>query len=351
MLKIVNHHTVRRGEFVSWSPDFFRRINFNLGNSLISETLLKLIPGASLHDTLQDVENILDPKKAALQLNNECNKSIFVLQDHVIFNSMPLSKSIDSEKILRCATFLENVRIPTLVVSLTMRKHLDSRIDHSYLLPESIELLKSLRNPFVSVGTRGFVTNNLLKEFGGIKVSAVGCPSFYARNTNRTREINLENVGTNGRFVNLSESSIHIAQGDDFGEPLLIKEVNRDGRLHATKEFKKRMSEFYDPDFLDKLYFPASTMDWRVATGKLSLVAGTRLHGAILALTLGIPVLTTASDVRAKETLEFMNIPHRDQLIKQNFSNMAIESKNDFQEFDYKYPEKLQKFLNWLNAG
>jgi len=351
MLTIVNHHIVKSSEIVSWTPEFVSRINFNLGNSLISETLLKLIPGASLHHTLYDIENLLDPKKAALQLNNEFSKCIFVMQDHVIFNSMPLSKSIDSKKILRCAAFLKNVRIPTLVVSLTMRKPLDSGFDNLNLIPESIELLKSLRNPFVSVGTRGFATKNFLKDFGGIKVSAVGCPSFYARKTNITKEINLENIGTNGRFANLSESSIHIAQGDDYGEPLLIKEVKGDGRLHATKELKKKMHEFYDPDFLDKLYFPASTMDWRVATKKLSLVAGTRLHGAILALTQGIPALTTASDVRAKETLEFMNIPYTKLLNKQNFSNIAIESRNDFKEFDYKYPEKLQNFLSWLSTG
>lgn len=351
MLTIVNHHTVKRTEFPSWSPEFLNRINFNLGNSLISESLLKLIPGASLHDRLYDIEKIPDPKKAALQLNNEFNKCIFVMQDHLIFNSMPESKSIDAEKILRCATFLKNLRIPTLVASLTMRNSLDSGNENSFLIPESIELLKSLRNPFVSVGTRGFATSNLLKEFGGIKVSAVGCPSFYVRRTNIIKEMDLENIGTNGRFANLPESSIHIAQGDDFGEPPLIKEVKGDGRIHATKKFQKKMHEFYDPDFLEKVYFPASTMDWRVATKKLSLLAGTRLHGAILALTLGVPVLTTASDIRAKETLEFMKIPYTDQLSRQNFSKIATESRYCFEEFDDIYPEKLQNFLSWLNAG
>jgi hypothetical protein len=351
MLTIINHHTVKRTELVSWSPEFLSRINFNLGNSLISETLLELIPGASLLEAFFDIENIPDPKKAALQINNKFKKCFFVMQDHIIFNSMPQSNSIDAKKILRCATFLENVRIPTLVVSLTVRKSLDSGIDDSHLIPESIELLKSLRNPFVSVGTRGFETLTLLKEFGGIKVSAVGCPSFYARKADTTREINLENIGTNGRFANLPESSIHIAQGDDFGEPLLIKEIKGDGRIHPTKKLQKKMRHFYEPDFLDKLYFPASTMDWRVATKKLSLVGGTRLHGAILALTLGIPVLTTASDVRAKETLEFMNIPYVDQLTRQNFSKFAVESRNYFREFDYKYHEKLQNFLSWLNSG
>lgn len=351
MLTIVNHHTAKRSEFPSWSPEFLNRINFNLGNSLISETLLKLIPGASLHDTLYGIENIPDPKKAALQLNNDYNKCIFVMQDHVIYNSMPQSNSIDAKKILRCATFLESLRIPTLVVSLTVRKSLDSGIDDSHLIPESIELLKSLRNPFVSVGTRGFATKNLLNEFGGIKVSAVGCPSFFVRKADTTREINLEIIGTNGRFANLPESSIHIAQGDDFGEPLLFKDIKGDGKIHVTKKLQKKMHKFYEPDFLDKLYFPASTMDWRVATKKLSLVGGTRLHGAILALTLGIPVLTTASDVRAKETLEFMNIPYVDQLTSQNFSKLAVESRSYFKEFDYKYHEKLQNFLSWLNAG
>ena len=117
MLTIVNHHTVKRSEIPSWSPEFLNRINFNLGNSLISESLLQLIPGASLHDTLYGIEDHPDPKEAALLLVNEFNKCIFVMQDHLIFDSMPVSRSIQAEKLLRCATFLKNVRIPTLVVS------------------------------------------------------------------------------------------------------------------------------------------------------------------------------------------------------------------------------------------
>ncbi len=119
-----------------------------------------------------------------------------------------------------------------------MRLSLKHIYNDKNMKPESIELLKALRNPCISVGTRGHATNNLLKEFGGIGNSAVGCPSFYVRNMHVTREIDLERIGTNGRFANLIELSIHIAQGDDFGETFLIESVKGDEKIYVTEEIK-----------------------------------------------------------------------------------------------------------------
>ncbi len=350
MIAIVNHHVVRQREFSAWSTAFVKEINFNLGNSFISEALIKILPGTKLHEKFSDLENYSDPIEAAETANKELKKCIFISQDHLLFNSMPHSNSLDGEKILRCAKFLSQLRVPTYVVSLTMRKSVEDFSSNENLIPESIELLKALRNPYISVGTRGHQTNNFLREFGGIVTSAVGCPSFYSRNVHVTREIDLEQIGTNGRFANLRESTIHIAQGDDFGEPLLIGLIKGDGKIYATEEVKNSLSEFYDSNFIDKIYFPASTRDWRVATEKLTVVTGTRLHGAIMALSLGIPALTTATDVRALETLEFMRLPHFNELNLKAISSAARESKLLFRDFDEIYPEKREHFNKWIHS-
>jgi hypothetical protein len=350
MIGIVNHHVVRRREFSAWSPAFIKEINHNLGNSFISETLLKILPGAKLHEKLSDLENYSDPIEAAETVNKELKKCVFVAQDHLLFDFMPPSKSLDGEKILRCAKFLSQLRVPTYVVSLTMRKSREIMSSIESLMPESIELLKAFRNPYILVGTRGYQTNNLLREFGGITTSTVGCPSFYSRNVHLTREINLERIGTNGRFVNLNDSTIHIAQGDDHGEPLLLGSIKGDGKIYATEAIKNSLSEFYGYNFIDKIYFPASTKDWRVVTEKLTLVAGTRLHGAIMALTLGIPAITTATDIRALETLEFMRLPYFNEPNLKTMLSTASEDKNLFRDFDEIYREKREHFNSWIHT-
>jgi hypothetical protein len=347
LITIVNHHTPNWHKDKSWSSEFIKKINYNLGNALISQSCIKLYPKAALNESLSDLEEHSDPMNAALEINKKYTKCIFIMQDHIIGKSMPSSNSINGRKILNIATFLRFLEIPTHVVSLTIRQAIDEKIDLRSLIPESLELLESLRNPYISVGTRGVKTKELLINYEGIKVEAVGCPSFFMREARTTRLANLQRIGTNGRFANYPQASIHIGQGDDYGEPLLLKEISADGRIYPDNSLENRVKEFYKPEFLRKIYFPASLNDWRIKTESLTFIAGTRLHGSIVAMNLGIPVLTIATDVRAQETLDYMNVPYQKNITDVIVDNVENEMKNSFKEFDAKYLEKFNRFKQW----
>ena len=89
--------------------------------------------------------------------------------------------------------------------------------------------------------------------------------------------------------------------------------------------------------------------DWTLVSEKLTLIAGTRLHGAIVGLNAGVPALTVATDMRAKETLDFMDIPYFEELTDELINQSEKNTKNLFEEYDNKYPKRLDNFLKWIN--
>ena len=346
---VINHSLVNLHEIKPWSTEFLKMINSNLGNAVISHSILKILPGVEIHPAAYNLGEVHNSKSLANDINSKYGKCILVLQDHVVFESMPPSVSLTPKHILAVADFLKNIAIPTFVVSLTVRKSFELKNQADFLTPETLELLNSLRNPLISVGVRGKFTERLLRDFGGIKVKAVGCPSFFARVSDKTANPVPDILGTNGRLTNSEAATIHIAQGDDSGEPLLIPYLSADGKIYSTKQIENKISDYYKPKFLEKIYFPASVEDWIRVTGKVTLIAGTRLHGAIVALNAGLPVLTVATDMRAKETLDFMDIPYFEELTDELIDYSEKNTKNLFEEYDNKYPKRLDYFRKWLN--
>lgn len=227
---------------------------------------------------------------------------------------------------------IERIEIPVITIGIGLQAQ---TLDKSAVMvhPTSIELAKTLSQKAASISTRGNFTRDWLHSIGITNVVATGCPSLYMKvgeteeKSNRdgliiqsTRfhmsEKFLNNPGINHSFYHLAgKFGLDMIYQSEMEEMEYLVFANDDSyilpdshsNLVALYGFSNSSDYKRYLDVHGKVFFDINR--WANFLKTHTGVIGTRLHGTILALNMGLPAILIPHDSRTAEVAEFAKLP------------------------------------------
>ena len=282
------------------------------------------------------------------------------------------------------ADVMEKARIPVVTVSLGAQSNVDYRVPE---LPEgTLRWVKAIADRrwgnVENIGVRGEFSRHVLAAYGFDRVRVIGCPSLFLNPTERLGELIARNAtalptrvavtagGPGRRHLARIESSlaqivtetagayicqapfpmVALARGD-FGalseaELEACREYVDGGASNsAFKSWMRRHAH---------VFFDVS--DWMEFLRDFDFVVGTRIHGVLLGIQVGVPSICIVSDSRTRELCETMDIPHvlardhRDGLGRVELVRLFRE-QFDARRFDTKRRRLAANYLTFLKGN
>jgi hypothetical protein len=319
----------------------------NSGNSYITWSLLKEI-GCNIGSIEgHEIKNLYtyNFSKASKDIdiiNNECTNVILVLQDQIrVRESYGLRLPFK-----QLQQFILQIKKPILVAGLGANSFngYDSCF-HKKLDDELIEFLRFLSEHCVSIGLRGYFTQEVLHNLGIDNTCVIGCPSYYE--TGRGRTLIKPNyskklrVGTSTGVGLFGKGPVYL---QDKQEERIIKAMCFEGNLPQKFDQLKLLSN-------NSYRFFASISQWKedIRNG-MDFYVGARVHGSMVAINSGVPTVVVNSDSRSKEMCEYMNIPYHPELVG-CMDVRKILDVCDYEKMNAKYNEKLDLYIEFLTSN
>ena len=238
----------------------------------------------------------------------------------------------------KIAERIEDADMPTVVISLGAQSSIDYRIPK--LPAGTLRWLRAIvdRAPmdYDNVGVRGQFTRRVLAEYGFAKVRVLGCPSLFLNPSARLGRLLERNAAEPPRHIAVAAGGPkwrHLARIEQSltrmvtatngayicQRPFVMTAMARgefDG-LSPTELERCRVYVDRDmsmPDFLLWMRHHAvvfyDALAWMEFLRGFDFVVGTRIHGVMLGIQVGVPGLCIVSDSRTRELCETMDVPH-----------------------------------------
>lgn len=351
---VINSNICTADEDVSSYSVFMDSVACNIGNSYITWSLLKEL-GCSL-DRLKgyDIKNIYTYDFSRMSedvhiINNECTHVILVLQDQIrIAESYGYILPFKQLK-----EMISKIKKPILVAGLGANSLAGYVPDfHKLLDKELIDFLKFLSDRCVNIGIRGFYTAEVLHAIGIDNVTVIGCPSYYETGfdrviTKRDYSKYLHFATSSVNYGLETKSSAIFLQDCQVHEADVIKLIAFNEKVQFPKEIADEITLRVSHR---KYKCYSSINEWKNELKKYDLFIGTRVHGAMVALNSGLPVVVMNIDSRAREMCEYLNIPYLPDFIDTSDVKGIIEN-SDYEKMNNEYNAKLNTFISFIEAN
>ncbi|GHA85397.1 hypothetical protein GCM10009069_05680 [Algimonas arctica] len=403
-LAIFRRHSLLDGKPVNYAKrpgeaeahPFFGKPPFNVGDNFVSLALARIL----------DVEDFCvltheAPEHYFDYVNEHCDAIIFVAQN-CLFPGF-FGKYLP-------ARFIEKrIKIPIIFMSLGLQFGLE---ETPHLEEADVASLKALHERCVSSQVRGEQSADLLSRYGITNTRVVGCPSLFwslnrdhkiaspsfdrvgwtITNMGSRPELDAFQTEAMSQLGKKAKAFIPICQG---GEVVLQRHIiARDclsvgprttTRMQLTKGEEPVLHPFadvshepwslldckiepYDTKLLEQQvdhiysglpararravvedsFFSFETHEYMRNAKSLSLMAGTRLHGNIMALSQGVPALFACHDRRVEEMADLFNAPRFDIRNPKG----AFHLKNyDWSATNTQYRVLYDRFVDFLNEN
>ena len=283
----------------------------NVGNSYITYSLVKSCC-KDFHN-IQHIQNIYDIKDLNIDyyvdiINNQCSHVFVVLTDI-------LRKYYNDRLDLgyrRIEEIINKINKPVIVCGIGAnafghdRYNLDFYKDFNKGL---VRLMSAISDHSVSIGVRGYKTQEILHKLGIKNVDVVGCPSYFENGKNRPpinkQKLNrIEDIITTfGQNYSIVKNATSILQDNTdvrFIDAVAFNNFNYKYSINDLKSLNQR-----------KIRIFSDVYSWKKCIKEHKFYLGYRLHGSIVALNSGIPAICLNSDFRAREMCEYLAIPHK----------------------------------------
>ena len=238
----------------------------------------------------------------------------------------------------RAAEILERARVPVVVITLGAQSNVDYRIPE---IPEgTLRWVRAIEKRRASdcenIGVRGDFSRRVLASYGFDGVRVIGCPSLFFNPSNSLGSVIARNAralptriavaaGGPGRShlarIERSLTRMVTATGGAYicQAPLALTAIARGDFGELSDKELESCRVYVDPDMSVEqfkrwirrhavVFF--DVWAWMEFLRDFDFVVGTRIHGVLLGIQVGIPGLCIVSDSRTRELCETMNIPH-----------------------------------------
>jgi hypothetical protein len=351
----------------------------NLGDWLIIQTTMEVLEAEAVY-TLHP-----DHTSADIDLiNAECDLLLLKGGNFVHRGWLEANLPLD---------LLKRFRIPIVYMGSGIQMPLDS--EDAALTPGDVAVLRYIHDSTTSCMVRGHFTAEQLARHGITNVRVAGCPSLFAsrRPTIEVRRPHLDRVAwtfRHGLFAEGSElmkaqlealrrlrdkasHTVVLLQGEEIhlqrlygfshwrattvnrriliGNVTVSETVPVSGR-ELIEAYLAEYRRFCDDEMLSwlprNMFFSFDLEDYRVLARDLGLVAGCRLHGNLLALSQGIPVVYFLYDRRVSELTELMRVP----ALRLDWGELDIDPDAlDYRPFEARYAVLFEQYRTFLDEN
>ncbi len=323
-----------------WSNDNTKYAS-NHGASFISRTLMNFFNA----DYIDDFSDIYSYKE-------KYDLCVIAFATHIT----------ERRDVSRYADFIKALQIKTVAFSLGIQDYSGSSYVVNTIHPSLRELLDYVIYSSGKIGVRGPHTASVLIKAGYSPENIIrfGCPTIYSP-LNRSLKIHKKEsfkkplIVFHRTMAELNKDLIGGAPllGQDFLDELVFSEEVKEN--HSLKEIElKKYGEHKNGSFtLSKIkengIFVRTYDDWLHEITKSDFVLGARLHGCLEALSMGIPAVMIARDIRVQEIAEFYKIPYFKYDEIGDLTIREIYEKADFTEFNNLYPKRFDNFIKLMD--
>ena len=254
------------------------------------------------------------------------------------------------------AELIRRMKIPVFILGAGAQSTIDYSEDFLDSISESSQnFLDSIFNSGGDITLRGEFTKYCLEKLGYKDLFVSGCPSFYMSGFSDS-VISNKKVGKdvfcpmfngqsvqeiNSRLYESYPESLFFDQGYYF-DLLYTPELLTDERFNQLREPVKKMfvSRRIDGDMNYYLWRK------RILDKKVNFSYGSRLHGNVIAIQLGIPCYINVIDSRVREIVELFNLPSN---LTYHFNEVSDDLYDLYKSIDYSQFNKsyLKMFLNF----
>lgn len=195
---------------------------------------------------------------------------------------------------------------------LTPGMKIETRPENFQFADYDVELLKAAQEKEQPILFRGTYTRNAARSVGYTHGVALGCPSLMISEEVRLGEI-LEAKYEKLRsrvFDKTLKIAINMKQSTKYMELCLSILANYPNSIMYIQDRgdSARMQNFGIP--FSRIRRFDNVDDWMESLSKMDVSIGARIHGNMLALSVGVPVYIIAPDHRVLELAERMKVPH-----------------------------------------
>lgn len=352
---VLNHNTFLRSDSATHQANLdqlLRDIGGNSGNTYITYALSRHTP----LERLEGVANVFaDGAIASIDVDDvNCRYThvFLVLQDH-------LRLSAGSLPWTELAELISRFTIPVVVFSLGANSFGETARELAEALPAGmVRAFRTIASCSVSLGIRGAFTADVLDHLGISNYAVVGCPAWFEAGPDRVvpfPEFDASKpIAATGLFSHALTDRIHFLLQDEtlFLRSMFEGEPPEHGAAASLIGGYPHygtcaVAAFY----AGRMHFHHDMRTWKTGLAKgFSFAAGTRVHGAFVAMNSGLPALCTSGDARSKEMCDLFKIPHRPGICAAELSLRQLYELADPSAANAAYPTAYARFVSWLEG-
>lgn len=363
---VLNSNILSLGKPVSY-PELVRSgelgLDNNTGNGYIYYAMTRIIYGKFVR--LPDIKNMWEEDLDAFDvdaINNGGFTHVFIMfQSHIGEHAFHFPWA-------KLSRFIERLKLPIVVFSLgaISPNHKEDYELHRKLPPDMMRCFRAIADRSVSLSVRGDFTAATLENMGIRNFKVVGCPTNFENGPERIVmrkewDDTLDVLAT-GWFSNAPLSSkLHFIFQDSYQDAPFFKGMIK-GSVIGERDLASLGVPIYDDyiadvceAFLDGRTAVFSDMDeWkRFIAGRFNMAIGTRVHGAIIALNVGVPAIVTNGDPRAREMCKLFDIPYMPELWGHStqLDLRRLYEQVDFDNMNSRYKQRYEDYLEWLKEN
>lgn len=329
-------------------------------------------------------------KKLSLTVNNTGNyffeqAVIRQLQNIDIIHSWQAAAQNYNTLVLSMANFISPSVDFTYAANMLEKSKIEKVImigagAQAYDFGEQIEIkdgtrrfINILSERSAAIGVRGYYTAELLNRMGIKNVEVIGCPSMFwhlDRNFNihppalpqlpkiaihatpsgyfRDKVSNLFSFGMKHAqaYIAQNEKNLILLSMQQEGEP-----PNADFMFNYYNDGTASPSDLKDWFTKNtKCFFDLS--EWMNYLKSFDFVIGSRFHGNMAAIQMGVPALSLIFDTRTRELCEFLNLPYCFlQDLPEKAAPEQLYELTDYSIFNKTFKNKFDNYITFLETN
>lgn len=337
-------------------------IGTNSGNLLFSDAIHKILLTESTTVTSNGIRTDWSAQRAA-QINETYDAFVVPLANAF---RPSFEASLD-----RLSKLIEQLTIPVVVIGVGAQTTADYDTDRLKAMePSARRFMKAVLKRSASIGVRGELTADYLKQLGFKDVDIIGCPSMFLHgDTFPALDKQPQGLTEDSRVaLNFSPDARKVGPlaaitqraYERFPHLMYYAQNTRDAELlfwgdtsiaaNASGELPLERAHGLLRD--NKTRVPIDPYTWMRDLGAYDFAFGTRIHGNIAALLAGTPAMVLCHDSRTLELCRYFDIPYQElKDLPADTDPAELYEKADFSALHNGHKERFDRFTAFLDKN